>query len=253
MGALHAGHVSLIRHARRENSVCLVSIFVNPTQFGPREDLKRYPRPFRQDVEITRKEKVDILFAPTASAMYPEGFSTFVETGHLGEVLCGKSRPGHFRGVATVIAKLLNLTFPDVMYLGQKDAQQAIILKRIVADLDFPTTIKICPTVRETDGLALSSRNKYLSTQERSQAPILYRSLKLAQQLLRQGERSSPAIIRHMRSLIQRQAKCRIEYIACVRTKDLTPLRTIKGEALVALAVHFGKTRLIDNITLRSS
>jgi pantoate--beta-alanine ligase len=253
MGALHEGHASLIRRAKKECGRCIVSIFVNPTQFGPKEDFKRYPRPLGKDKEMLRRLKVDALFLPTATAMYPEGFMASVETGALGQMLCGRSRPGHFNGVATVVVKLLNIVGADVLYLGQKDAQQAMILKRIVADFNFPTRIRICPTVRSASGLALSSRNQYLNDEERRQAPALYRSLKAAAQAIKKGERSSPKLILLMRSLIRRHTHGSIDYVACVDAATLKMQKTIKGNVLLALAVRFRKTRLIDNMIVKAT
>src|SRR5262245_3713694 len=182
MGALHDGHVSLLRRARKEHDVCVLSIFVNPKQFGPKEDFKKYPRPAKADIAIAKREDVDLIFYPTDKQMYPDGYLTAVEVEELGNVLCGEFRPGHFKGVTTVVAKLLNIVFPDEMYLGQKDAQQAAIIKRMVADLNFATTISVCPTIREKDGLALSSRNKFLTSAQRNEAVWIYRSLKQATQ-----------------------------------------------------------------------
>ena len=253
MGALHEGHLSLIRKAKKENDICLLSIFVNPLQFGPREDFHHYPRPVRSDNLLAKKEKVDIIFHPSGKSMYPSGFLTTVEVAQLSDALCGRSRPGHFRGVTTVVAKLLNIVGPNIMYLGQKDAQQAIILKRMVADLNFPTTIKICPTVREKGGLALSSRNKYLTARHRQQAAILYRSLKEAKGKIKSGERRATAIIRHIRSRIEKMSAGRIDYVACVDARTLVPLQTIRGHVMLALAVKFGEARLIDNIIFKVS
>src|SRR3989338_7919501 len=188
MGALHEGHRSLLRKARKENDICVLSIFVNQLQFGPHEDLSRYPRPAVKDRSIAKEEGVDIIFYPSVQTLYPKDFLTTVDVAQLSQTLCGQSRPGHFKGVTTVVAKLLNIVGCDFLYLGQKDAQHAIILKRMVADLNFPTTIKICPTVRNKSGLALSSRNKYLTPQQRKEAVILYRSLKEARAHIKAGE-----------------------------------------------------------------
>src|SRR6266481_1299000 len=189
MGALHAGHVSLVRTARSRSGLLAVSIFVNPTQFGPKEDFSRYPRPLEKDLDVCGREGVDVVFVPEAAAMHPPGFCTFVEVQGLQELLCGASRPGHFRGVATVVLKLFNIVQPDVAYFGQKDAQQVRIIRQMIRDLDVPVQLRICPIVREADGLALSSRNKYLDADQRRQARVLHRALERARQAIDQGER----------------------------------------------------------------
>ena len=247
MGALHAGHLSLIRQARKENNIVVASIFVNPAQFGPQEDLKNYPRPLGKDLALCRKEKVDFVFLPRAKEMYGKGFSTYVNVEGLNSVLCGKSRPGHFRGVATIVAKLLNLAQPDTVYLGQKDAQQAIIIKRMVRDLNIPVKIKVMPTLRQADGLALSSRNAYLNEKERMDALVLFRALNLAKLLIKSGAKSSSRVIDRMKRLIRKKKSARIDYVAIVDAESLKPMRKISGECLVALAVKIGRTRLIDN------
>ncbi len=247
MGALHEGHLSLIRKARKENDIVAVSIFVNPTQFGPKEDFKRYPRPIRKDIVLCCKEKVDFIFYPKVKDLYPQGFKTFVTVEQLSNVLCGKSRPGHFRGVATVVTKLFNIVNPDIAYFGQKDTQQAIIIKRLVCDLNIPVKIKVMPIIREKDGLALSSRNIYLNQQERKDALVLFRSLNLAKDLLKEGERDAGRVINSMRKLIKQRKSAKIDYISIVDPKDLKPVKRILNGCLIALAVWMGKTRLIDN------
>lgn len=251
MGALHAGHLSLIRRARKENDVVVVSIFVNPAQFGPKEDLRRYPRSLRKDSSLCKKCGVDIIFNPKASSLYPSGYRTYVNVGGLSEVLCGYYRKGHFRGVATVVAKLFNIVRPDSAYFGQKDAQQCLIIKKMIADLNIPLELKVLPTVREKDGLALSSRNNYLDAAERKDATVLSEALSLAQGLAKRGIRDTSSVIRQMRSLILKKRNARIEYICVVDSKELTPLSRISGGALLALAVRIGRTRLIDNSIIR--
>ncbi|MFA5176773.1 MAG: pantoate--beta-alanine ligase [Candidatus Omnitrophota bacterium] len=251
MGALHAGHLSLIRQARKENTIVVVSIFVNPTQFGPKEDLKKYPRPLSKDLALCRKEKVDFVFLPRVKDIYGEDFSTYVNVEKLSGVLCGAARPGHFRGVATIVAKLLNIARPDVIYLGQKDAQQAVVIRKMVRDLNIPVKVKVMPTVREKDGLALSSRNAYLNRRERVEALVLFRALNLAKLLINSGAKNPSRVISRMRQLINRKKSARIDYIAIVGAQDLQPVKKISGECLIALAVHLGRTRLIDNIIVR--
>jgi len=247
MGALHLGHLSLIKQAAKDSDIVVVSIFVNPAQFGPREDLKKYPRPLKKDLELCRRAGVDLVFLPTELIMYPRGFSTFVEVGDLGQKLCGISRPGHFRGVATVVAKLLNIVAPDILYLGQKDAQQAIIIKRMIEDLNFPVKVKVMPTLRQEDGLALSSRNIYLNNEQRKQAPVLSKALALAKFLIANGQRDTARIISRMRQLIAKKKQAKIDYIAIVDLEKLNKVKRIDRDCLIALAVKFGKTRLIDN------
>jgi pantoate--beta-alanine ligase len=251
MGYLHEGHLSLIRKARAENDVVVISIFVNPIQFGPKEDYKRYPRDLKRDLRLAREEGVDIVFYPSVKEMYPEGFCTYVEVEGLSDVLCGKSRPGHFRGVATVCTKLFNIVGPDVAYFGQKDAQQAIIIKRMVRDLNMPLKIKVLPIVREEDGLAMSSRNTYLSKEERQQAPIIYKALTKAKEMFKAGERDAKKIKKKVRDLISSMDKAKIDYVEIVDLKDLKPLKEIDRPALLAVAVWFGKARLIDNVILK--
>ncbi|MBM3244233.1 MAG: pantoate--beta-alanine ligase [Candidatus Omnitrophica bacterium] len=250
MGALHAGHLSLIRAARKHSDLCVVSIFINPSQFGPNEDFKKYPRDLRGDTQLCRKEGVDIIFNPDPGEMYPDDFKTNVYVRQLSGLLCGKSRPGHFAGVATVVAKLFNIVQPDLAYFGQKDAQQAVIIKQMCRDLNFPLKIKIMPTLRNKDGLALSSRNEYLSPKEQGSALALQESLNLAKSCIKKGERNAARVIRLMRGLIRKEKSAKIDYVAIVDPRTLKPLKKITGGYLIALAVRIGKTRLIDNICI---
>jgi pantoate--beta-alanine ligase len=250
MGALHAGHASLIQAARRETGVVVVSLFVNPTQFGPNEDLARYPRTWESDVEICEFEGADLIFAPSTPVVYPVGFQTFVEVNELEKVLCGASRPGHFRGVATVVLKLFNIVRPDIAYFGQKDAQQARIIQQMVKDLNVPVKIALCPIVRAPDGLALSSRNRYLDAEQRQRATVLYRALELTRSRIAAGERSASKVTGDMAALVKATAGADLDYVAAVDWKDLQPLECLRGEVLLALAVRFGGTRLIDNVLL---
>jgi pantoate--beta-alanine ligase len=250
MGALHAGHISLIRAARAETGYVVVSIFVNPTQFGPREDLSRYPRPLDQDRSICGSEGVDLVFVPDVATVYPPGFETFVEVTQLQKVLCGPSRPGHFRGVATVVLKLFNIVQPDTAYFGQKDGQQARIIQQMVRDLDMPIEIRVCPIVREPDGLALSSRNQYLDPEQRRQATVLYCALETSRRLIDAGERDSSVLLGRMTELIRSDPSALIDYIAIVDADSLKAVDQLEGTVMLALAVKFGETRLIDNLKL---
>lgn len=250
LGALHQGHLNLIRQAAAENDIVVVSIFVNPIQFGPKEDYRRYPRNLRLDARLCRREGADVIFCPDAQQMYPGNYKTYVVVQDLSDVLCGKFRPGHFKGVATVVTKLFNIISPDIAYFGQKDAQQAIIIKNAVEDLNIPIKIKVMPTVREKDGLAMSSRNAYLNKEERRDAAVLYQALILAKNLIKQGSVDSSGIIRKMRRLINKKKSACIQYISVVKHKDLKPLDKIRGKVLIALSVWIGKTRLIDNIVI---
>ncbi|MDD5465475.1 MAG: pantoate--beta-alanine ligase [Candidatus Omnitrophica bacterium] len=247
MGALHPGHLSLIKQAVKDNDIVVVSIFVNPAQFGPKEDFKKYPRPLKKDLALCRKAGVDLVFLPAEKIMYPQGYSTFVEAGELGAKLCGISRPGHFGGVATVVAKLLNIVAPNILYLGQKDAQQAIIITRMIKDLNFPVKVKVMPTVRQKDGLALSSRNIYLNNEQRKQAPVLSKALSLAESLVAGGQRDAARIISRMRQLIEKKKQAKIDYVAIVDLEKLESIKKINQSCLIALAVRIGKIRLIDN------
>lgn len=250
MGALHKGHLRLIRQAHQENDIVVVSIFVNPAQFGAKEDFKHYPRPIKKDISLCKEEGVDFIFYPTASRMYPDGFRTYVNVEELSDCLCGESRPGHFKGVATVVTKLFNIVLPDVAYFGQKDAQQAVIIKKMLYDLNMPVKIKVLPTVREKDGLALSSRNVYLNERERKDAVVLFNSLNLARDLINRGVRDTAKIIGLMKQLIYKKKSAKIDYISIVDTDNLKPLKKISAKALVALAVWIGKMRLIDNMVI---
>ena len=251
MGALHLGHESLIKQARLENKILVVSIFVNPLQFGQGEDLKKYPRPLKLDLKLCQKLGVDFVFIPHPAQIYPHDYATAVELYGLSNMLCGLQRPGHFRGVATVVAKLLNLISPDMLYLGQKDAQQAVIISRMIKDLNFPVRIKVLPTVRASDGLALSSRNIYLSKQERLDATVLFKALCFAKTLIKGGQRNSALIIKRMRELILKKKTVKIEYVAIVNSQTLKPQIKIASGVLIALAVRIGKTRLIDNLLIK--
>jgi pantoate--beta-alanine ligase len=250
MGFLHEGHLVLVRRARAENPSVAVSIFVNPTQFGPKEDFARYPRDRERDLALLEKEGTDVVFMPSAEEMYPPGFNSWVEVGKLTERLEGAARPGHFRGVATVVAKLFNIVRPDKAYFGQKDAQQLLVIKKMATDLDMGIKVVAVPTVREPDGLAMSSRNTYLNIEERKQAAVLYQALNLAQKLYAEGEKDAKAILRQMTALIQREPLADIKYISIADGETLDELDRVKPPALVSMAVRFGKTRLIDNVVV---
>jgi pantoate--beta-alanine ligase len=252
MGALHAGHLSLIEAARAETGFVVVSIFVNPTQFGPNEDLARYPRPLERDLELCGEARVDLVFHPRPEVMYPPDFRTFVEITGLQDVLCGASRPGHFRGVATVVLKLFNLVQPDRAYFGQKDAQQTRILGQMVRDLNVPVEIRVCPIVRESDGLALSSRNGYLGAEERRRATVLHRTLTEAQRRIEAGERDAAKVRQAMVEQIASVSGAVLDYAAVVDADSLQALNRIDAgrSVLLALAVRFGGTRLIDNLLI---
>ena len=247
MGALHAGHVSLIDAARAADGFVVVTIFVNPTQFGPKEDFTRYPRPLERDLEMCGASGVDLVFTPEAATIYPPGFRTFVEVQELSDVLEGASRPGHFRGVATVVLKLFNLVRPDRAYFGQKDAQQVRIIQQMVRDLNVPVEIVVRPTVREPDGLALSSRNHYLDADQRRQAVALSQTLAAAEAMIRAGERDAAAIERAMADRITATPGAAPDYAVAVDADTLRPATPLRGTVLLALAVRFGTTRLIDN------
>jgi len=251
MGYLHEGHLALVRQARVENSSVVVSIFVNPTQFDRREDFKQYPRDPQRDLALLEKEGTDIIFMPSADEMYPPPFSSWVEVGKLAERLEGASRPGHFRGVVTVVAKLFNIVQPTRAYFGQKDAQQAVVIKRTVADLNMNLEIVTVPTVREPDGLAMSSRNICLSPEERQAATVLYRALCLAQQLYSQGETNAQCLRQEMTELIQNEQLASIDYVSVADPETLEELDKASPPALVSLAVKIGNTRLIDNVVLK--
>jgi pantoate--beta-alanine ligase len=250
MGALHKGHISLVEAAKKDCDFVVVSIFVNPTQFGPGEDFRKYPRPIKADLKMCRKAGVDVVFAPTPREMYPAENLTWVDVEKLSEPLCGKFRPGHFRGVATVCAKLFNIVTPDIAYFGQKDAQQAIVIKRMVADLDMPLKIVVCPTVREKNGLAMSSRNQYLTAQQKKDAAFIYKSLQKCRQMIKQGGRDTKKIIAEMRKILKQIPSVEIQYISIVDAETLRNIDRITGKVLAAVAVKVGSTRLIDNISL---
>jgi len=251
MGYLHEGHVSLIRCSRKDNDITVVSIFVNPIQFGKNEDLDRYPRDLERDIEICKREGVDYLFYPDVRQMYPEGYSTYVVVEGLTEGLCGAFRPGHFKGVTTVVMKLFNIVQPDRAYFGKKDYQQYVVIKKMVEDLNMDVQIIGCPIIREEDGLAMSSRNKYLSPEERESALSLSRALFTAKEIFEKGETDPEKIKQKMRQIIQSYPHVRdIQYIEIVDPKTLQPKKRVEKGDVIALAVYVGDTRLIDNITL---
>jgi pantoate--beta-alanine ligase len=250
MGALHEGHLALVRAARSKADVVVVSIFVNPAQFGPNEDFAKYPRSFERDCELLEREDVDILFAPSADEMYPTENATWVEVQRLSERLCGKSRPGHFRGVATVVSKLFHIIEPDVAFFGQKDAAQVAIIRRMVRDLNLPVEIEVCPIVREADGLAMSSRNAYLNPEERKSALVLYRSLQRTRTMFDAGERRSEKLIAAAKEEFTGEPRARLDYLEIVDPDTLESQSMIRQRALVAVAAFVGTTRLIDNILL---
>ncbi len=250
MGALHEGHLSLVRAAKAHCDVVTASIFVNPTQFGPAEDFSKYPRTFDRDCELLQKEGVSLVFAPTVEEMYPPGAVTFVTVEGLGEKLCGKSRPGHFRGVTTVVSKLFHIVGPETAFFGQKDAAQVAILRRMVRDLNIPVEIAVCPIVREADGLAMSSRNAYLDAQQRKAALVLYRSLQEAQALFGQGCRAVDRFIQDAKTVFAQEPSVRLDYFEIVDPETLEPLEKIDSPSLVAVAAYVGPARLIDNVVL---
>ena len=240
----------LIEKAAKDTDFVVVSIFVNPTQFGPKEDFKKYPRPLQNDLKLCRKAGADVVFVPSVKEMYPQQNLTWVSVEKLSEPLCGRSRPGHFKGVATVCSKLFHIVEPDLAFFGQKDAQQTVVIKQMVSDLNMPLKIVVCPTVRQSDGLALSSRNEYLSEQERKDATCLYKSLQKCRQMVADGIKETKIIVEQMRKIITAAAPAKIEYIEIVDAKTLQPIKRIDRPALVALAVRIGQTRLIDNILI---
>jgi len=253
MGALHKGHLSLLKRAKKLGDFVVASVFVNPTQFGPKEDYKKYPRDFKKDKKLLQKAGCDLIFAPRVKDIYPEGYLTYVDVDELSEKLEGAYRSGHFRGVCTIVAKLFNIVMPDYTIFGQKDAQQAIIIKKMTEDLNFPVRIIVSPTVREKDGLACSSRNSYLNPEERTQAKVLYQALKLGEKLIKAGEKTPEKIVNKMRELINKEKLSRIDYISLTDTERLESVKIIKGEILLSLTVKFGKTRLIDNLKLKAN
>jgi len=250
MGALHQGHLSLARTARSQSDVVVVSIFVNPRQFGPKEDFSKYPRSFEQDSALLQAEKVDYIFAPSVEEMYPQGATSWVKVEEISDRLDGRSRPGHFHGVTTVVSKLFNIIQPDLAFFGQKDAAQVAIVRKMVRDLNFDVRIVVCPIVREQDGLAMSSRNVYLSPEQRKQAVILYRALMRVQTLADQGESDAAKLMAAGKQVIAEEPAARLDYFEIVNSDTLEPVRNISHGALVAVAAHVGATRLIDNIML---
>ena len=250
MGYLHKGHLPLVRQARKECASVITSIFVNPTQFGPQEDLQAYPRDLPRDLHLLANEGVDLVWMPSVDVMYPAGFQTWVTVEEVTSRLEGSQRPGHFRGVATVVAKLFNATAPHRAYFGQKDAQQAAVIRRMVQDLDMPVQIVVCPIVREADGLAMSSRNVYLSVAERQAAPALFRALQAAQAAYKQGERSAEQLRQIMQSVLAETNLAQPQYVSCADPETLQELDWVNERALLSMAVYFGNTRLIDNLLL---
>ena len=250
MGFLHTGHISLAQAARAECTSVAASIFVNPTQFGPNEDLARYPRDLPRDLALLEAAGVDLVWTPTKEVMYPPGFQTWVEVEGLTRRLEGEVRPGHFRGVTTVVAKLFNAVGPDKAYFGQKDAQQAAVVRRMTKDLDFPVEIVVCPTLREVDGLAMSSRNTYLNPAERQAATVLFRALSAAKLAYDSGERGAEKLCALVRATVATEQLARLQYISCADYDTLEELETVRGKALLSMAVFIGKTRLIDNFVI---
>jgi len=248
MGALHEGHLSLVRRARQETDFTVVSIFVNPAQFGPTEDYLNYPRDLARDSDLLRREGVELLFAPPVEEIYPEGFETYVAAEQVGAPLEGESRPGHFRGVATVVLKLFNIVQPHRAYFGRKDAQQCTVVSRLVRDLNLPVEIVVCPIVREPDGLAMSSRNAYLNKDERCAATVLYRSLCRARKLMESGERDAETILAAMRAMLAAEPLARVDYVAAMDAETFAPVARLQGRVVLPLAVRIGRARLIDNL-----
>jgi pantoate--beta-alanine ligase len=250
MGALHEGHASLIRRSAEENPCTVLSIFVNPTQFGPTEDFSRYPRTLEEDCRLAESEGAAFVFAPDLAEIYPPGWSTFIEVEKVAAPLCGKFRPGHFRGVATVVHRLFSLVAPSVAYFGQKDLQQCLVIQRMVRDLGLPVRIEICPTVRESDGLALSSRNRYLSPEERAKATVIYRALQAAEQSFRDGERSVAALMAEAGRELGKVPEFELQYAEIRSLPDLGEIARVEGQSAFVVAGFLGKTRLIDNVIL---
>jgi len=250
MGFLHEGHLSLIRQAREECDHVLVSIFVNPTQFGKNEDLSKYPRDIDRDLKLIEPLGTDLVWMPSAEMMYPRGYQTWVEVEAITSLLEGAMRPGHFKGVTTVVAKLFNGVQPHKAYFGQKDAQQVAVIRQMVRDLNFPLEVVVCPIVREADGLAMSSRNVYLDPAQRKAATVLFRSLSVAKEAYEQGERSAEKIRSRMKEVLAGEPLANVQYVSCADYDTLEELDVIKGKALLSMAVFVGKTRLIDNLVL---
>ncbi len=251
MGYFHEGHLSLVKVAKKKSDVLVVSIFINPTQFGPKDDFKRYPKDLKRDKRLLKEIGCNFLFVPDIKNMYPEGYDTYVEVENLTRLLEGVSRPEHFKGVTTIVAKLFNIVQPDIAVFGQKDFQQAVVIKRMVKDLNFFVKIIVAPTIREKSGLALSSRNMYLSDKEKNEALVLYQSLNLAKKMIESGERDSRKIKDRMKKLIQEKPMAKVDYIAINDSETLRPLKKLKGDVLISFAVRVGKTRLIDNIKIK--
>jgi pantoate--beta-alanine ligase len=250
MGYLHDGHISLVGQAKKECKSVIATIFVNPTQFGPNEDLDKYPRNLERDLKLLETAGVDIVWTPTAEVMYPAGYQTWVEVEKLTKPLEGSMRPGHFRGVTTVVSKLFNATRPDKAYFGQKDAQQAAVIRQMTHDLSYPIEIVICPILREGDGLAMSSRNSYLSPEERQSATVLYRALSAAKAAVTDGERDAEKLRQIVKDMVDAEPKAQLQYVSCADYDTLAELETVSGKALLSMAVFMGKTRLIDNFIL---
>jgi pantoate--beta-alanine ligase len=252
MGALHEGHLSLIRQAKKECAVVVVSIFVNPTQFGPTEDFARYPRSPEKDLELLRSLKVDVVFAPSSTEIYPDGFAAFVDPGAVATVFEGAKRPGHFRGVATVVLKLFNIVSPDMAFFGQKDFQQVVVIRHLVEDLNLPVRIVVCPTVREADGLAQSSRNVYLNAEDRKAALVLSRSLKRAEELAQAGEGDAEKLLEEMRKTFDAEPRVQLDYAAIVNPTTLEPVAQVNPGSVALVAARLGTVRLIDNLIFGS-
>lgn len=252
MGYLHEGHLSLARRAREECDSVVASIFVNPTQFGPTEDLSKYPRDLDRDLSLLEAAGVDLVWTPDNETIYPPGFSTWVEVEGLTKPLEGAARPGHFQGMTTIVAKLFNAVQPQAAYFGQKDAQQAAVVRKMTRDLNFPVEIVVCPTVREADGLAMSSRNSYLSSEERKSAVVLFRALTAAREAFERGERDAESLRKVMSATLASEPRARTQYVSCADYDTLEELGTVTGKALLSMAVFIGKTRLIDNFVVGS-
>ena len=254
MGFLHQGHLSLMQRAREENDLVVATVFVNPTQFGPNEDFDAYPRDEQRDIELMQSEKVDIAFMPQPGDLYPDGYATYVEVqSPMTQTMCGASRPTHFKGVTTIVAKLFHLAAPDRAYFGQKDAQQVAVIRQMAKDLDFDLEVVACPTVRESDGLAMSSRNSYLSDRQRKDAVVISQALFEAREMITGGESRADNVVNHIRSRIGAVDGADIDYLAAVDADTLSDLTTLDGSILIAVAVRFGRTRLIDNIQIKTA
>lgn len=250
MGALHEGHASLLRECRSQSETAVLSIFVNPTQFGPNEDLAKYPRTFESDLALARREKIDIVFAPTVDTIYPQGWNTFIDVQGVTEPWCGKYRPGHFRGVTTVVYRLFQLVNPQKAFFGQKDLQQCLVLQRMVTDLGLPVELIIGETVREEDGLALSSRNRYLSKEEREKATIIFRALQAAKTSFQKGEKRARKIEESALQILSQESQFQVQYCELRSFPDLADVQELQGVGALAIAGFLGKTRLIDNVIL---